>query len=200
MGLADLRAELYYAGVEHLMDNYSLRPLTTPMAMRVPSTSDTFGGRASADRQVSEDLTLTFGVAYQENGRDALRYAGPNPDNVKMLQSVMWPDATLGQGGIFVEGAQSLGAKSRLLLGARFDQFTADANKADLKPAGMNESPNQLYEMYYGYQSEDWSESEWGGLVRYERFLLPNLTLFTGLNRSTRAADTTERFFLVPTT
>ena len=194
VGLTDLRAEFYYAGVEHLMDNYSLRPLTTPMAMRVPSTSDTLGGRASADRQVSENSTLTLGVEYQENGRDALRYAGPNPDNVKMLQSVMWPDATLSQGGIFVEGVQNLGAKSRLLLGARFDQFTADANKADLNPAGMNRSPNQLYELYYGSHAENWSASEWGGLVRYERFLKPRLTLFTGLSRSTRAADTTERF------
>jgi iron complex outermembrane receptor protein len=193
-GLIDLRAELYYAGVEHLMDNYSLRPLTTPMAMRVPSTSDTLGGRASADRRISQDLTLTLGVEYQENGRDALRFAGPNPDNVQMLQSVMWPDATLGQSGVFVEGVRSFGSESRLLVGARFDRFTADANKADLKPAGMNRSPNQLYELYYGYKSDDWNASEWGGLVRYERFLLPRLTLFAGLSRSTRAADTTERF------
>lgn len=194
LGLADLQAELYFSGVEHLMDNYSLRPLTAPMAMRVPSTSDTYGGRASADRQVSPNLTLTLGLEYQENDRDALRYAGPNPDNVRVLQSVMWPDATLGQGGLFIEGVQSLGARSRLLLGARFDQFSAEANKADVDPAGMNRSPNQLYELYYGYQSQDWSASEWGGLVRYERYLVSKLTLFTGLSRSTRAADTTERF------
>ena len=194
LGLADLHAEVYYAGVEHLMDNYSLRELTAPMAMRVPSTSDTYGGRASADHRVSESLTLTLGLEYQENNRDALRYAGPNPDNVRMLQSVMWPDATLGQGGLFVEGVQNLGEKSRLLLGARFDRFTAEADKADVEPAGMNRSPNELYEYYYGYRSEDRSDSEWGGLIRYERFVAGKLTLFTGLSRSTRAADTTERF------
>lgn len=194
LGLTDLQGEVYYAGVEHLMDNYSLRPLTTPMAMRVPSTSDTYGGRASADRRVSESLTLTLGLEYQENARDALRYAGPSPENVRMLQSVMWPDATLAQGGLFLEGVQSLGAKSRLLLGARLDRFNAAANKSDVEPAGMNRSPNQLYEIYYGYQSEDWSANEWSGLVRYERFLVGKLTLFSGLSRSTRAADTTERF------
>ncbi len=194
IGLIDLRADLYFSTVDHLMDNYSLRPLTAPMAMRVPSTSDTVGGRASADRKVSENLTLTMGLEYQENARDALRYAGPNPDNVGMLQSVMWPDATLGQGGIFLEGIQGLGTKSRLVLGGRFDHFTAEASKADLEPAGMNRSPNQLYESYYGYQAADWSASEWSGLVRFERILKPQLTLFTGLSRSARAADTTERY------
>jgi len=194
IGLVDLRADLYYTAVEHLMDNYSLRPLTALMAMRVPSTSDTYGGRASADRKVSESLTLTIGLEYQENTRDALRFAGSNPDMVSMLQSVMWPDASLGQGGVFLEGVQNLGAKSRLLLGGRYDRFTAAANKADLKPAGMNRSPNDLYKSYYGYQAEDWSASELSGLVRYERFLQPKLSLFTGLSRSTRAADTTERY------
>jgi iron complex outermembrane receptor protein len=164
------------------------------MALRVPSSSDTHGGRASADHEVSEDLTLTMGLEYQENSRDALRYAGPNPDMVAMLQSVMWPDASLGQGGVFLEGVQALGTKSRLIVGGRFDRFTAEANMADLKPAGMNRSPNQLYEYYYGLQAEDWSSSEWGGLVRYERFLSPELTFFTGLSRSARAADTTERY------
>jgi len=194
IGLVDLRADLYFTAVEHLMDNYSLRPLTALMAMRVPSTSDTYGGRASADRKVSEILTLTMGLEYQENARDALRFAGANADRVEMLQSVMWPDATLGQGGFFLEGVQNLGTKSRLLLGGRYDRFQSSASQADLKPAGMNRSPNQLYEYYYGYQAEDWSASEWGGLVRYERFLRPKLTLFTGLSRSTRAADTTERY------
>lgn len=194
LGLIDLDAELYWAGVEHLMDNYSLRPQTAPMAMRVPSTSDTWGGRASADRRVGESFVLTLGLEYQENSREALRLVGPNPDSVEALQSVMWPDATLDQGGLYLEGVQNLGSRSRLLLGARFDRFAAEADKADVKPAGMNRSPNQLFESYYGYRAQDWSTSEWGGLVRYERLLMQKLTLFTGLSRSTRAAETTERF------
>lgn len=194
LGLIDLDAELYWAGVEHLMDNYYLRPQPAPMAMRVPSTSDTWGGRASADRRVGESFVLTLGLEYQENSREAVRLVGPNPDSVGVLQSVMWPDATLDQGGLYLEGVQYLGSRSRLLLGARFDRFAAEADKADIKPAGMNRSPNQLFESYYGYRAQDWSTSEWGGLVRYERLLMQKLTLFTGASRSTRAADTTERF------
>jgi iron complex outermembrane receptor protein len=162
LGLVDLRADLYYSDVDHLMDNYSLRALTAPMAMRVPSTSDTYGGRVSAE--------------------------------VGMLQSVMWPDATLGQGGLLVEGAQLLGTKSRLIFGGRADRFTAKAAKTDVQPAGMNLSPNELYELYYGFRAEDWSDTELTGLLRFERFLAQNLTFFTGLSRSTRAPDTTERY------
>lgn len=194
IGLVDLRADLYFTAVEHLMDNYSLRPLSAPMAMQVSSTSETWGGRASADRRVSESLTLAMGVEVQSNLRQARRYAGPSPEVVSMLQSVMWPDATLEQGGIFLEGVRSIGSRSRLLLGGRYDRFTAAANWADLKPAGMNRSPNQLYDFYYGSQATEWSASELSGLVRYERFLKPKLTLFAGLSRSARAADTTERY------
>ena len=194
LGLVDLRVDLYYTAVDHLMDNYSLRPLIAPMAMRVPSTSDTYGGRVSADREISPGLTLTLGLDYQENRRDALRYAGPNPEQVGMLQSVMWPDATLTQGGLLVEGTQLLGTKSRLIFGGRVDRLTAKATKTDVQPAGMNLSSNELYEHYYGYRAQDWSDSALSGLFRYERFLTPNLTLFTGLSRSARAADTTERY------
>jgi iron complex outermembrane receptor protein len=193
-GLVDLKVDLYYSGVEHLMDNYSLRPLTAPMAMRVPSTSNTFGGTASADRAISETLKLTIGLDYQENLRDALRFAGPTPEMVGMLQSVMWPDASLAQGGLFVDGEQLLGEKSRLLFGGRFDRFTARADKADVKPGGMNHSPNQLFEYYYGSRADRWSAAEVSGLVRYERYVKPKLTFFTGLSRSARAADTTERY------
>lgn len=194
LGLDEIKVDLYYSGVEHLMDNYSLRPLMAPMAMRVPSTSDTFGGTASAEREISERMNLTIGIDYQENVREALRFAGPNPEAVGMLQSVMWPDASLTQGGLFIEGEQLLGDRSRLLFGGRLDRFTAQADKADVKPAGMNRSPNQLFDDYYGLQAEDWSASEPSGLVRFEHFLKPGLTLFTSLSRSARAPDTTERY------
>jgi iron complex outermembrane receptor protein len=176
-GWSDLQADLYYSAVDHLMDNYSLRPLTAPMAMRVPSTSDTFGGRLSADRVRAGRLRLTFGVDYQENLREALRYAGPNPERVTNLQSVMWPDTTLAQGGLFVEGERLLDSESRLRFAGRIDRFTATAAMADVEPMGMNRSPNELYDFYYD-----------------ERRLRSRLTLFSGLSRSIRPADATERY------
>jgi iron complex outermembrane recepter protein len=191
---SDLRAELYLAEVEHLMDNYSLRVLTGPMAMRVPSTSDTFGGRLSAERGFGGDTQVTFGLDHQENQREALRFAGPDATRVGNLQSVLWPDARLSQTGIYAEGHRALDDAWRVRFGSRVDRFSAQANAADLDPVGMNRSPNELYQLYYGTRAEDWSDTDWSALLRLERSWRSGLSLFTGISRSVRAADATERY------
>jgi iron complex outermembrane receptor protein len=58
----------------------------------------------------------------------------------------------------------------------------------------MNLGPNQLYQLYYGLTAEDWDESGLSALVRYERPLRTGWTLFSGLSRSLRAPDATERY------
>ena len=189
-----LEAELYLSRVEHLMDNYSLRELTAPAAMRVPTTSDTFGGRASGRIDLGERLRLTLGVDYERNERLALRFAGPGPERVTTLQAVMWPEADLAQAGLFVEGDRSLGAASRLRFGLRLDSFQASAAAATMRPAGANPSPDQLYRLYYGTTAESWSDAGLSALLRYERTLAPGWTLFTGASRSLSAPDATARY------
>jgi iron complex outermembrane receptor protein len=188
------QADLYLSQVEHLMDNYSLRPRTTPMAMRVPTTSDTFGGRASGQIGLGEQLQLTLGIDYQRNERQALRFAGPSAQQVTLLQAVMWPDAELAQTGLFVEGDRSLGKGSRVRFGLRLDSFEASADKSDLAPAGTNLSPNQLYQLYYGSTAQPWSDTGVSALLRYERSLRAGWTLFTGASRSLSAPDATARY------
>jgi iron complex outermembrane recepter protein len=52
--LSGVNVEIYRSNVSHLMDNYSLRPLAAgAMRMRVPTSSDTTGGRASVDLPVT---------------------------------------------------------------------------------------------------------------------------------------------------
>ncbi len=189
-----LEADLYLSRVDHLMDNYSLRARSAPMAMRVPTTSDTLGGRASGQLDIGDHLRLTVGLDYQQNERRALRFAGPSEDRVSMLQAVMWPSAELTQAGLFVEGDRSLGDKSRLRLGIRLDSFEASAPESDLAPAGKNASPNQLYRLYYGTTAEPWDETGVSALARYERSLRPGWTVFTGASRSLTAPDATERY------
>jgi iron complex outermembrane receptor protein len=189
-----LHAELYVSQVEHLMDNYSLRPRTAPMAMRVPTSSDTTGGRASGSLGVGERLLLTLGVDTERNERRARRYAGPAPQRVTVLQAVMWPDAELTQTGLFAEGERTLGTGSRLRFGLRLDSFEASAGAADLAPTGSNPSPNRLYDLYYGQTAKPWSETGLSALLRYERSLRSGRTLFTGVSRSLSAPDATARY------
>ena len=189
-----LQADLYLSRVDHLMDNYSLRRRTAPMAMRVPTTSDTLGGRASGQLAVSDRLQLLVGLDYQRNERRALRFAGPGEDRVTMLQAVMWPAAELAQGGVFVEGDRAVGAAARLRFGLRLDSFEARALDADLSPVGANLSPDELYRLYYGRDAETWDDTGLSALLRYERSLRPGRTVFAGASRSLTAPDATERY------
>ena len=191
---AGLDVELYSSQVEHLMDNYSLRPLTTPMAMRVPTTSDTLGGRVSARLGSDDRLRLSLGADLERNERRALRFAGPDADRVTALQAVMWPDAELTQTGLFAEADRAVGPTSRLRAGLRLDAFEASARLADLAPVGANLSPNQLYRLYYGADAAPWEETGISALLRYERSPRPGWTLFAGVSRSLSAPDATARY------
>ncbi|RLE28097.1 MAG: TonB-dependent copper receptor [Acidobacteria bacterium] len=193
--LGDMSADVYWSEVEHLMDNYSLREWTAAMAMRAPSTSDSVGGRFWTDLHVADNLDLTVGVDIARNERSALRFAGPNPDNVAMLQSVLWPEVDLDQSGLFLEGLHSVGDAGSFRFGIRVDRHTASAGAADVKPTGMNPTPRQLWETYYDVVDDNWENNDVGGFVRYEhRLTRSGVGFFAGLSRTARAADTTQRF------
>lgn len=189
-----LEASAYGDRVDHLMDNYSLRPLTAAMAMRVPASSDSAGGRLRLDLGAVGGWQLVGGLDYDRNRRQATRYAGPSPAAVTVEQSVMWPAVTVTAAGGFVEGGRALGAHSRLRLGLRLDRFGADAGAADHPTMGGNgPTPRQLWTATYGLGDDSWDDAALGGLVRWE-WRGDDLELFAGLSRSLRAPDATERF------
>lgn len=191
--LTAIETELYWGEIDHLMDNYSLRPLTG-MAMAAPTFSDTWGGRAGVDVRAGERLRLTVGADLQVNNRRAVRLAGPDPGTVTREQSILWPDATVRDSGVFFEGIREFEAGHRLRFGLRADRWTARIAEADREPFGTNLTPRDLYLSYYGDGASGWEHDDVAGLLRYEHNLRPGLTLFTGLSRSVRPADATERF------
>lgn len=189
-----LEALVYGDRVDHLMDNYSLRPLTAAMALRVPASSDSVGGRLRLDLEPGPGWQLVGGLDVDRNRRDATRFAGPSAAAVTLVQSVMWPDVTVAVAGAFVEGARAVGGRSRVRFGLRFDRFSARAEGADRPTMGGNgPTPRQLWRATYGAAADDWRASAVGGLVRWE-WRGDALDLFTGLSRSVRVPDATERF------
>jgi iron complex outermembrane receptor protein len=193
--VGQIRGDLYWTDVSHVMDNYSLREWTAPMAMSAPSTSLSTGGRLWIDLKPTERFELSAGIDLAHNDREALRFAGPNPDNVSMLQSLLWPEVDLEQNGLFVEGKIGIGTNGALRFGLRGDRFVASAGAADVKPAGMNPTPRQLWESYYGPVDDSWQRTIVGGFARFEhRMPRPRVGFFAGFSRTARAADTTQRF------
>lgn len=182
--------ELYRTAVEHLMDNYSLRTLTAPMKMSVPSDSTTRGGRIQYRTGGAQDWLI--GVDVQRNDRTAIRYSGAT---LTAVNSYMWPGVSLDQWGVFVERGFDLAPRQQLRAGARYDRVDASASLANADPAGMPLSPNQLYSLYYGTTAQDVSEHNVGGFLRYELSSEHAPVLWSAtLSRSVRTADATERF------
>ncbi len=186
------RVDLFADRVDHLMDNYSLRPLTAPSAMRVPSDTSTWGLRGQLEFGRAHPMLV--GVTVVSANLDATRYSGPNPDMVNIKQSIMWADITNDQAGAFVEGSVGIGNRTRLVYGARVDYFTAEAARAGETTLGGNgPAPRQLWISYTGDGDDSWSSTDFGGLVRIEH-RLGAWQLFGGLSRTVRVADATERF------
>jgi iron complex outermembrane recepter protein len=189
---ARVRAEVYNAEVEHVMDNYSLRP-NAGMRMRAPSTSDTLGGRVVAE--IDSGLgRWKVGVDMQNNDRDARRFndTGPAP----VLNSVLWPGVEIDQTGMFAELTHEIGPRNRVIGGLRLDRVTSNATRADLDPPGMPLTPNQLYALYYdGARADKVTDNNVGGLLRFEHDLASGAgTLYAGFARSVRTPDATERY------
>lgn len=193
--LTTLRAELYSADVEHLMDNYSNRELTMGTALRVPSASDTVGARVIGELQPSADVQLMVGVDYQARERTATRFMGPAPGMDTLVNAYMWPDTSLDQFGLFSELSWTID-DTVIKAGLRYDRVTADADTVDLDPpAPALASPNALYQQYYSLtHNDEITENNLGGLLRIEHRLGDSWMGFAGVSRTLRTADASERF------
>ena len=200
--LAATRAELYYSDIDHLMDNYSLRELSSPMKMRVPSTSRTGGGRMSGEIHTANSMIWTIGADYQKNNRDAKRYSGMasggRPSN---LQSILWPDVDLKQTGLFAEFSRPLSDTDNLKTGIRYDYVDTsadaaneDANVPTMPGMSVERSPSDLYELYYNTRKDDQTEHNVGGFITLEHLLDPSSTVYATLSRTVRTADASERY------
>lgn len=190
--LQRIEVEVAHAMVDHLMDNYSLRTRTAPMAMRVPSDSDTTTARLAGDLGL-DGGPATIGLDLQRNDREARRYQGMTDANVNTLQSILWPETEILQLGLFGETDIVLGAADTLVVGARYDYVRVESDAADEVVAATGRAPDDLYAMYYGVRADTEHEHNLGGLVRLEHGLGDGVLLYGSASRSVRTADTTER-------
>jgi len=186
-----LDASVYGSLVDHVMDNYSLRPVGA-MLRRVDSTSNTHGGKLKTDFAVGDQIIKTS-IEYRRSVQDADRFQGMAVNNVNSLQAVMWPDISADEIGIAAETTFDLTETDRLVVGGRYDYVNVGYGRADQVAAVTGFSANDIYKQFYGYGAEEKSEHNFGGLLRYEHDFSEGVTFFTGISRAVRTADATER-------
>lgn len=183
-----LEASLYLSDIDHVMDNYSLRTANPMMLRETVTTSKTTGGKLLLTSDVGKTEIL-YGLNIQNRERDAvLKNINTGTD-----LALMWPGATTDQSGVFVEAKTPVGSASSLKYGVRVDRVEAAADKADQSVSALP-TANQAYNNYYGVTADDVSETNVGALLRYEHALSAQTSLFTGLSRTVRTADETERY------
>ncbi len=168
--ISNLEFKAYHSYVDHVMDDYSLRPGgMMPMAMEVDRTTN--GGRLAADLVLDKFTTATVGLDYQKNehaGRMAMGMMGNPP----VYATGMARDLTFTNYGLFSEFTRQLAANSRLLAGLRTDSLDV-----------RNESS--------GVEAHD---RTYGAFLRYEHdYAKAPVTAYIGIGHAQRPADYWER-------
>jgi iron complex outermembrane receptor protein len=180
---------VYYNYVDHVMDNYSLRPFVATMMMPAPSVSNpdrkTIGGRASIELKPIENTSVTLGLDFQQN-RHALR--STSNQTVDPFEShARVKDADFEDYGMFGEVSQTLANRLRLVAGLRADRWVATDARAMVK-VGMSSIPNPS-------QNQTRRSLLGGGFARVEKEIttLP-LTAYFGIGHTERFPDYWELF------
>jgi iron complex outermembrane receptor protein len=181
--LGKLEAQVYHNYVDHVMDNFSLRPKTAAMYMISNPDRTTQGARVAGELSLAARTSLTVGLDYQENEHTLRTASGMTIPDINTVART--PDMTFASIGVFAEAEHALDDRQRLVGGLRFDRLDVDNEKTTGSGALGTDTDRTR-----------------AAFVRYERETAPRL-YYVGLGHAERPADWWERstynnFFLEP--
>lgn len=181
---AEVRA--FHNYVDHVMDNYSLRPFVASAMMANPAVSnpdrETEGATAQIELGFRDTARVTLGLDAQTNTH-TLR-ATTNQSAMPYEAKSRTRDARFEQRGAFGEAAVSLAEDRRVYVGARLDRWEATDRRATIT-AGMSAIANPS-------AGRTRTSDLASGFARYEQDLgscCEPVTLFAGLGRVQRFPD-----------
>jgi iron complex outermembrane receptor protein len=180
----------WQADVDHIMDNFSLRPVGM-MKMQTNSTTQTRGLRFILDQSPTGRIDWAAGVDLETNDWDATLFnvTGVMP----MAASLMWPGVERERTGVFAEAFMRLGTAAKVGAGLRYDRVEMDASKAD-QVGGIGRTPAMLYQSEYGSNSVPANDHNISGFASAEWRLPHQQALILTASRSVRSPSVTERY------
>lgn len=129
--LDKLEGQLYYNYVDHVMDNYSLRPVASSTAKMVSNPDrETTGGRAAATLRFGSDTQAVVGADYQANKHTLRSAMGAMADSYSGRNRV--EDANIRNHGLFGEVTHYFNPSDKLVAGLRADRWNAQDKRAML--------------------------------------------------------------------
>jgi len=187
-----------FARIDHTMDN-AKKPNRGMVEAEAVTESQTFGGRIATEWNFSPDADWTMGADGHYLTRDAVRerfMVGPG----MTFYDPIWPDATQGQLGLFVERKARFSNDQQLRLGLRVDGVDSAIRKGDElldPPLAAYGTVNDAYAYFYGNDARDTDQTEFlvSGNALWEIPQTENLQWFLGAGVVQRAASVTERYY-----
>lgn len=188
--------------VDHLMDNFTLRPVpTAPNGMESPrqtlALGDSDGFKLTwADKRGETDLTFGVDGKLEQHDADV-----GNPDNA-MFYITNFNDVERDRVGVFAEAARTLGAWD-IGAGLRYNHVSMDAGEVggNLALMGGNTSQqDRLDKLAADFNASDrrQKDSQWSGILKASRQLGAGTRLNLGLGRKVRSPSYQERYLWLP--
>lgn len=177
--VGEVKAKIYRNYIDHVMDNYSLRDVSTRKMVSNPDR-ETLGGNLATTLVFNKHLSMDFGVDYQENEhtfRSAMNMmpgsGQPDPDYRSKARTT---DMKFSSLGAYTEAHYHFPGEHGIHAGLRVNQDEAE----DLRTGRVTS----------GQTDTNWLTS---GFARYEHQLKKANRAYAGVGHSQRAADFWER-------
>ncbi len=183
--LESVKAQVYYNYIDHVMDNYSMRPQGGMKMVNNPDRKTT-GGHVLLGLNLSEATQAKVGLDYQSNTHTLRTTMNQTTTPYQLLPRA--EDANFRNYGVFGEVTHNVDDSGRVIGGLRVDNWHAqDMRAATLTAKDAN---NVTYTVANPTSKQSRNQTLSSGFARYERELaaMP-ATIYAGIGHTERFPD-----------
>lgn len=180
-----IEAQVYYNYIDHVMDNFTLRPFAAASYMVNNPDRKTTGGRLATTLLLGEATKATIGVDNQTNihtlrtGMSMAMGGSAAAANSAYLNAARVEDMLFKQTGVFGETTHVVSEKDRVVAGLRVDFHEAHDSRTAAASSTAGQTDKTTLKSYFGRYEMD-RESNEG-------------TTYVGLGHAERSPDYWER-------
>lgn len=165
-----IEAQAYYNYVDHVMDNYSLRPLSMGTKRVGNPDRKTTGVRLASTLNTGANTKTNIGIDQQSNTHTSR--SSQNQDMMPYQDKARIEDANFDNLGVFGELTYDVSVQDRVLAGLRADRWKAEDKRSTGSTANVERSKTLV-----------------SGFLRHEHDFNAGTTGYLGLGHSERFPD-----------